>query len=220
MKIESRLKGIVSEKDVNSVFLKVNDVIKYYSGLDPEKDIVGKTDFDLCWAEYAPLYLKHEQDALKENYYNLLLPLKNHDGERLLFLHTKTAKKDQNNKIIGISCIAQEIINPSMHVLISHLSKHYNSDNMPYTYGKKIDVLDFSPREKQCLFYLARGKTAKAIARILDISSRTVEFYIAKLKDKLGCRTRMELIDFALAHKLLESIPEGIPLDKLIDSLK
>jgi shikimate kinase len=49
-----------------------------------------------------------------------------------------------------------------------------------------------------CLKLLAQGKSSKEIARILDISHRTVEGYIAKLIEKLGCSSSKELI--ALYH--------------------
>lgn len=49
-----------------------------------------------------------------------------------------------------------------------------------------------------CLKLLAIGKSAKEIARELDISFRTVEGHIAKLKDLLGCTSSKELISLYL----------------------
>ncbi len=47
---------------------------------------------------------------------------------------------------------------------------------------------NLSLREQQCLNYLLAGKTAKEMAKYLNLSYRTVEEYIANLKEKLGCR--------------------------------
>lgn len=52
--------------------------------------------------------------------------------------------------------------------------------------------------QAMCLKLLAQGKSSKEIARILDISHRTVEGYIAKMIDELGCASSKELI--ALYH--------------------
>lgn len=53
-----------------------------------------------------------------------------------------------------------------------------------------------SNRELQCLSYLSSGKTAKEIARILNISFRTVEAHICNLRLKTSCQTKNELINW------------------------
>lgn len=50
--------------------------------------------------------------------------------------------------------------------------------------GAAQDAL--SQRETQCLLMVADGKTSKEIARLLDISLRTVEFHIQNARKKLG----------------------------------
>lgn len=49
-------------------------------------------------------------------------------------------------------------------------------------------------REKDCAFFLARGFSAKEIGRQLDISARTVESHIQRIKIKLNCYSRQQLI--------------------------
>lgn len=49
-------------------------------------------------------------------------------------------------------------------------------------------------RQAQCAEYLLKGKTAKEIALILNLSRRTVEYYIENIKSKFDCRSRAELI--------------------------
>lgn len=51
-----------------------------------------------------------------------------------------------------------------------------------------------SEQQAFCLKLLAQGKTSKEIARDMNISFRTVENYIAKTADKLGCSSSKELI--------------------------
>ncbi len=54
-----------------------------------------------------------------------------------------------------------------------------------------------TPREIQSLCYLLRGRTALATAQALNISPKTVEFYIDSVKTKLNCLTRADLFDKA-----------------------
>jgi DNA-binding CsgD family transcriptional regulator len=49
-------------------------------------------------------------------------------------------------------------------------------------------------RELDCLQLIVQGFTAKEVARVLSISTRTVENYCEKLKIKFGCRRKQDLI--------------------------
>lgn len=76
----------------------------------------------------------------------------------------------------------------------------------------KIDPtqLPLSSRQKECLFLLTRGKTAKHIARILGIDHRTVETHIIHIKDKLRCNTREQLIEKAFESGFAYFIPKSL----------
>lgn len=54
----------------------------------------------------------------------------------------------------------------------------------------------FTLREFQCAMLLMRGLTYKAIANELSLSSRTVECYVQKMKEKLKCANKYELCQF------------------------
>lgn len=51
-----------------------------------------------------------------------------------------------------------------------------------------------TPRERDCLCALASGRTVKTVARELNLSHRTVEFYLKNLKAKFGCANKGELL--------------------------
>jgi len=57
-----------------------------------------------------------------------------------------------------------------------------------------------TPRERQVLQLIAEGKTAKEIATILKISTRTAEYHKYNIQDKLGLRTTAELTQYAIRH--------------------
>lgn len=64
-------------------------------------------------------------------------------------------------------------------------------------------VQRFSARERQIVMHLGEGRTSKDIARVLDISPRTVEAYRARLLRKFSANNVAEL----LAH--LGGMPQG-----------
>ena len=68
-----------------------------------------------------------------------------------------------------------------------------------------IGDITFSPRQSLCYKYFATGRTMKEIAKILNISHRTVEGYIEEIKNKLNCRYKSELID--IYRKILSDPP-------------
>ncbi|MBP6985443.1 MAG: helix-turn-helix transcriptional regulator [Alphaproteobacteria bacterium] len=48
-------------------------------------------------------------------------------------------------------------------------------------------------REIECLSYLTTGKSAKEIARLINISPRTVETHISNIRLKTRCQTKTEM---------------------------
>jgi DNA-binding NarL/FixJ family response regulator len=55
-----------------------------------------------------------------------------------------------------------------------------------------------SDREEEVLRRTAWGESNKEIARHLGISTKTVETYKARIADKLGLRSRTEMVRYAL----------------------
>lgn len=60
-----------------------------------------------------------------------------------------------------------------------------------------------TPRQREVLQLLAEGRSAKEIATILGISSRTVEFHKYKMMEELGVKTAVELIRFAVKQGII-----------------
>jgi len=67
--------------------------------------------------------------------------------------------------------------------------------------GGRLESL--SQREQEVLTLLARGYTNQQAADALCVSVKTAETYRARLQEKLGLRTRAELVRYALDHGLL-----------------
>jgi len=67
----------------------------------------------------------------------------------------------------------------------------------------RTGVTSLSERERQVLALLVQGHTNQEIADRLFLSVKTIETYRARLTDKLGLRTRAELVRYALGIGLL-----------------
>jgi DNA-binding NarL/FixJ family response regulator len=59
-----------------------------------------------------------------------------------------------------------------------------------------------TPREVEIIRFLAEGKTNKEIAAELGITIRTVETHRARIMLKLGLHSLVELIHYAIRHKI------------------
>lgn len=65
-------------------------------------------------------------------------------------------------------------------------------------------TIDLNEREVEVLTWAARGKTSAEIAKILDLTKRTVDFHIDNARGKLGAATRTEAVIKAASGRLIE----------------
>ena len=61
-----------------------------------------------------------------------------------------------------------------------------------------------SPRQRECLYWTAQGKSSSDIGAILRISARTVDFHILECCGRLGVRTRVQAVAEAVRRSLLD----------------
>lgn len=72
---------------------------------------------------------------------------------------------------------------------------------------ERAELENLSQREREVVGLVARGYANRQIAERLHLSVKTVESYKARAMEKLGLRSRVELVRYALDHSLLR--PEG-----------
>ena len=61
-----------------------------------------------------------------------------------------------------------------------------------------------TPRETEVLGWVAHGKSAREIGKILGIAKRTVDKHVASIIYKLGARNRTQAVALAVREHLLE----------------
>jgi len=65
-------------------------------------------------------------------------------------------------------------------------------------------------REAQCLYYSAQGYSAKQIGYCIHLSPRTIETYLGQIKQKAGCRTKLQLLSH-IDMQSLEHLKQILP---------
>ncbi len=86
-------------------------------------------------------------------------------------------------------------------------------------YFKKALPATLTDRELECSHLLLLGYSAKEIARKMQISKRTTEFYLHKLKLKCHCSNRAQLTSF-LRSKLQIRIKSILDLKILNEDIE
>jgi DNA-binding CsgD family transcriptional regulator len=75
----------------------------------------------------------------------------------------------------------------------------------PEVVTRTVALEGLTEREREVLELTALGFTRAEMGQRLHISVKTIETYRARLQEKLGCRTRAELVTYAIAAGLLRS---------------
>jgi DNA-binding NarL/FixJ family response regulator len=74
----------------------------------------------------------------------------------------------------------------------------------PDTRPVKSEVEPLTAREVEVMGYIIRGFTNRQTAEVLSISIRTVEGHRASIFGKLGIKNRVELIEYAEKHGMIQ----------------
>jgi DNA-binding CsgD family transcriptional regulator len=77
------------------------------------------------------------------------------------------------------------------------------ADPRPPVMDKGDELARLSPRERELVTLVARGRTDAQIAAELYITPRTVSSHLDRVRDKTGCRRRADLTRLALSGGLV-----------------
>lgn len=95
--------GCVYWKDRNGTYLGCNRIFLEMVGLETEDELIGKTDYDLCWSKQADMLRKHDQSVIESGIIQTLEEeVELITGEKLLYSVSKAPLKDEANEVIGV----------------------------------------------------------------------------------------------------------------------
>jgi DNA-binding CsgD family transcriptional regulator len=213
------------EKDLNSIYQNSNLVFSSLCGYKKTEDLFQTSDYDIpCkLSELAEVWRqKDRQVILAEKAIQFFEIVTYADRKLRQFLVTKTPKLNEKNRIVGTYAHAldvSELFSQLAKALNRTERKNKNSlSQRSYIIGQ-CPGFDLTLRQSECLFFISRGRTSKEIAKILNLSFRTVEYHIEELKNKFNCKTKGNLIDSAIAYGFIDVIPKHLFTQQLSLSL-
>lgn len=97
------LPGSIYVKDLNGIYLACNDFQARMAGFNDPKELIGKSDYDLPWKEYAPKIRDTDERIMRQKEPEQIIEIAIlHDGTQLTLLSIKAPLYDQEKKVIGI----------------------------------------------------------------------------------------------------------------------
>lgn len=210
-------------KDSESRYLAINNGFSNILKLESLDKLVGQSDFNQPWEQYADVYRNNDKKVISSNKSSIFVhPIVTYNKEKILIINKKIPFSNDEGTNIGI--LGSDIIITSNKALkmFEFQQEDIQVSDLSDIFEQYIMVDDFSDfglttREGQCLFYLIRGKTAKEIGNILLISKRTVEKHIEQVKSKLHCKTRSCLINKCISIGFANILPKGFFKDFLFN---
>ena len=188
--------GYVFWKDPESTYLGCNRNFAAISGLNCPDEIIGKSDKDLPWlSTEMKQYIKNDQQVMKsaDPLINIIERQTDSQKNRRICITSKYPIFKENLDIagiIGLYRFSNEVLNLGQHLL--SFSHDVISDS------EKIHIKNIkshlTKKEVECLRFIIRGFSAKKIARILGVSSRTTEKHIENIKLKFNVKTTGHII--------------------------
>jgi len=114
--------------------------------------------------------------------------------------------KGRLNRIAGVSLTGDpQVLDEYQIWLLSCLAAGYYSRACTLDDGVGYLIVEpktyaLTGRERECLTWVAMGKTDRELAEMLNISERTVVFHIKNAKTKLGANTRLQAVLTAIRN--------------------
>ncbi len=175
--------GFVYWKNRKSQYLGFNKNMVILSGLSREA-LWGKTDEELNWGvKEAESFQKDDQEVIESGGIKITehqLPIKRVDGNNMVVRTEKSCLIDERGHIVGVLGVAMDVTDEKL------IPKFVNHLNL------------FTPRESDVFNYIFLGLTSKKIAKRLELSHRTIEDYVERIKIKLDCTSKSEITETAI----------------------
>ncbi|MGV7217809.1 LuxR family transcriptional regulator [Bradyrhizobium sp. UFLA05-112] len=106
------------------------------------------------------------------------IPIHDEDGSVAALTFAADQRRPQFEKCINLNAPVLQLMARCFHSQVRSKLLHQLT----------IDGIVLSPREVECLDWVAKGKSVWEIGQILGISHNTVAYYLRSARDKLGVR--------------------------------
>lgn len=215
----NQIPGFFAIVNLESKFLCVSKMGSQWTGFaSPDQMIgLGYANVKCRAAEDANLFLQHDQIVKHRGIFRFVGYYCYTGGDWKTIIGERYLLRNKQNEPAGIAIHFNDFTRSGL-IDISRFLIHHNTRFHGINTKKQVifsiedcySELCLSEKQSECLFFLLRGKTAKEIAVILQLSSRTVEDHLGEIKSKLKCRTKSEVIEKAIASGYMNIIPKNL----------
>lgn len=212
----SQLPGYWGCKDQNSNFVYANLAYAQLIGLDSPEQCTGLSDREMpsptsrCADEFR------NQDSYVMETRTDLKVLDIHpypDGRWRAHIFTKTPWYDDHGDVQGTIFYGQDLSDTAILEVghwICRATGLPSDERLQLKPNNNTSAQKLTPRESEALFLLLYGKKPHFIAQVMNISIKTLESHVARLRAKFGAHTKAQLIDMALEQGYGSSIPHTL----------
>lgn len=199
----NQLAGNIGWKDKQLRHLGCNANMAALLDFKHAEQIIGLSDADLFYPDAAvELYYQHDQLALSGKIVRQV-----HLYQDAYHFITKKPLLNSDQQIEGVVYHCQPLGDAEFIANLAQTDKKYHTGKVSYQVAPADNPFHLSKRELQCMFHLLRGKTSKEIAQALQLSKRTIDFYLDNIKNKFGCQNKAALIVAGVEAGYLKYIP-------------
>ncbi|KTD63111.1 helix-turn-helix transcriptional regulator [Legionella shakespearei] len=206
-------------KDTQHRYVAINKKTATMLGFDNPVDVLnsGISDGKLnCNAiDLAETFVKEDKDAVSADEPLLTLGQFSYaNNEMKLLLTEKMAIKNAENDVIGYFSTSLDLTGTRI-INLAPLMESIHPENIKkgqfsMVIKQEYPDIKLSIRQTECLYYLIKGCSSAEIAKLTELSKRTVECYIDHIKDKMYCISRQQVIEKAICLGYLQIIPQII----------
>jgi DNA-binding CsgD family transcriptional regulator len=174
-------------------------------------------DFDVRgYAKYNPLITQAEKSTVpftaSETRHRRLSEQEHHVLDHIhhsldltdgYIVPTRCETHGNGTVMFGGNAPKQDVLTHSVLNILGHCVYGHINDLIK-AFGPKSQSANngpLTPRERECLQWVARGKTDFEIGIILGISARTARFHIENSKRKLGVSSRVQAVTAAMRSR-------------------
>lgn len=217
--LESEVRALIDQcsfpavwKNQQLEYQHCNDFYAHFFGYSTVQELLGKTDQQLPCNRFADFYDYCDQYVMENQLSWCGVELAENIHHELIPIYTRKIPVINQGMTVGVFAWFQ-VINDyadSLFCKNQRLSPRFEFCEGGYQY--------LTRRELQCLFYLAKGYSAKKIAKKFNISPRTVETHVNNLKDKFSVSSKSDLIAACFERNIFSLLPLPI-LDENLDSI-
>jgi len=209
-------------KAIDATYIYGNPCAARLCGYESQQDMLGASDAELpCAAvKSSPQFLQQDHEVIQLRQSLCILDIQPYaNGEWHVFLANKMPLLDAQQQVSGVVSHGVDITSRhslALGYLLGGLTRNDRKAIRPrlgaksYFIDQRRGQVDLTRQETETLFLLLHRRSHKQIARVLNLSRRSLADQLANLKRKFAVVRQADLLDCAIQAGYLNQIPPSL----------